>query len=783
MKKVTRITTVTGAVLATAVVASSVVGTHLSGRDTSNDTTRTASLSSKRVTPESDVELKVNKLLKQMTTKEKLQQVQLLSDGQINDTEATNGVGGVFSLTDPTLINHYQHLAVEKSRLHIPILFAYDTIHGYRTIFPAPLGAASSFDPAVAQKDASIGARESATVGIKQIYSPMVDVSHEPRWGRIVEGNGEDPYLGSQMAAARVHGAQGDDYSAPDKTVTSVKHFVGYGAPEGGRDYNTTDISESTLRNLYLPPFKAAIDAGSDTVMCSFNAINGVPGCANHDTETNILKKEWGFDGFIESDYTAVSETRACPQKNADGTPAPCGHGTAADSAQAAANALNAGTDSEMVSTHIRDNGVKLLAQKKITMKRLDDAVRRILRVKFRAGLFTHPYVDQKKAVDPKSFVTKADRGAARRAASRSMVLLKNAATNGKGTLPLDPKKKTAVIGPLGDDPHDMLGPWWGRGVDDDAVSVLDGIKAQSPSATYTPGCTLKNVEPPDATDEDACSNANLTAVKNAANGASQVVLALGETREMSGEAAARSTLDLPGEEQQLIDAVKATGKPFVVVLFNGRPLTLSAVDAASPAILEAWFPGVEAGNAVADVVFGKTNPGGKLPVSFPQQLGQVPIYYNHEPTGRPCDVTQKYTSRYRDLRTCDPLYPFGFGLSYTTFSIKNLSLDKTKVSRDGKVKATVTVKNTGTRTGDEVVQLYLHDPVASLSQPVRRLRGFERVTLKPGASKTVTFTVDKDDFGFYDNDGKFLVEPGTIELYAGDSSQATLTKSFQVTD
>jgi beta-glucosidase len=431
-----------------------------------------------------------------------------------------------------------------------------------------------------------------------------------------------------------------------------------------------------------------------------------------------------------------------------------------------------------MVSTNIRDNGKALLKQGKISMARLDDAVRRILRVKFRAGLFEHPYVNQAKAADPASFMTAADRAAARKAASRSMVLLKNTSS----TLPLAASKKTAVIGPFGDDQHDMLGPWWGKGEDKDAVSVLAGIRAQSPGATYTAGCTRKNVEPPDATDADACSKADVAAVTAAAKAADQVVLTLGETREMSGEAASRSNIDLPGEQQRLIDAVKATGKPFAVVLFNGRPLTLSKVADASPAILEAWFPGIEAGNAVADVVFGKTNPGGKLPVSFPQTLGQVPIYYNHEPTGRPCDVTQKYNSRYRDLRTCDPLYAFGHGLSYTTFSISNLRLDDTQVDRDGQVTARVTVTNTGKVAGDEVVQLYLHDPVASLSQPVRRLRGFERVTLKPGASRTVSFTLDRDDFGFYDNNGKFLVEPGRIDLYAGDSSKATLTKSFVVT-
>ncbi len=722
------------------------------------------------------VEQRVDALVSRMTTEEKLQQVQLLSDGQITDADAAAGVGGVFSLTDPAKIDHYQHLAVEQSRLHIPILFAYDTIHGYRTIFPVPLGAASSFDPDVAATSSSVGARESATVGLKQVYGPMVDVSHEPRWGRIVEGNGEDPYLGSVFAAASVKGSQGHSYAARDKVVASVKHFVGYGQPEGGRDYNTTDMSEQRLRNLYLPPFKAAVEAGADTVMCSFNSLNGVPGCANRYTETDILKKEWGFDGFIESDYTAVSETRSCPPTTPD--EGSCGHGTAADGPEAGANALMAGTDSEMVSTNIRDYGKQLLAEHRISRSRLDDAVRRILRVKFRAGLFEHPYVDQAKATDPASFLTTGDRSAARRAAGRSMVLLKN----DQQTLPLDPSLKTAVIGPLGDDQHDMLGPWWGRGEDADAVSVLAGIRAQSPGATYAPGCVINDVEPPNNTPADECgSDDGFAAAVAAARSADQVVLALGEARGMSGEAAARTSIDLPGRQQELIDAIAATGTPFVVVLFNGRPLTLTDVAASSPAVLEAWFPGVEAGNAVADVLFGKVNPGGKLPVSFPQRLGQVPIYYNHEPTGRPCDVTQKYTSRYRDLRSCDPLYPFGFGLSYTSFDVSDLRLSSDTVRPSGRITATMTVTNTGSVAGDDVAQLYLHDPVASLSQPVRRLRGFERVTLAPGASKRVTFTLDRSDFGFYDNRGRFVVEPGTLEVYAGDSSTATLTRSFTV--
>jgi beta-glucosidase len=735
-----------------------------------------AALQPTRQPADRNIERRVDALLRRMTVDEKLQQVQLLSDGQITDADAKAGVGGVFSLTDPDKIRHFQEIAVTQSRLHIPILFAFDTIHGFRTVFPIPLGAASSFDPDVAAADHTIGARESATVGIKQIYSPMVDVSHEARWGRISEGGGEDPYLNSVLAAARVRAAQGRDYSAPDKVVTSVKHFAAYGQPEGGREYGGTDMSEQRLRNLYLPPFKAAIDAGSDTAMCSFNSISGVPGCANYETETEILKKEWGFDGFIESDYTAVAELRACPPKTPD--EGPCGHGIAADGPDAGAAALNAGTDSEMVSTNLRDYGKQLLAQHKISMQRLDDAVRRILRIKFRLGLFDHPFApDPEKAKDPASFVTPADRAAARNAAARSTVLLKNDGN----VLPLDPKKSVAVIGPLGDSAHDMLGPWWGVGRDEDAVSLLTGIKAQDANVTFTQACTLSHDDPPKYDPAADCPNTDFSAAVDAARAADQVVLALGETREMSGESAARSNIKLPGNQQGLIDAIKATGKPFAVVLFNGRPLDLTDVAKSSPAILETWFGGVEAGNAIADVLFGKVNPGGKLPVTFPRTVGQVPIYYNHEPSGRPCDTTQKWNNRYRDLPNCDGLFPFGYGLSYTTFSVTNLRLSSDQVSRNGRVTATVDVQNTGSRDGDEVVQLYLHDPVASISQPVRRLRGFQRVTLKAGEKTSVSFTLDASDWGFYDNSGRFRVEPGQIDVYAGDSSTADMTKSFTV--
>jgi beta-glucosidase len=722
-----------------------------------------------RSAPDRGIEQKVDALLAKMTTKEKLQQVQLDADWQATDAEAKAGVGSVFSLVDPKRINELQHIAVEQSRLGIPILFAYDTIHGYRTIFPIPLGAGSAFDPSVASDDHKFGARESAAVGLKQIYSPMVDVSHDPRWGRISEAGGEDPYLNSVYAAARVKAAQGRDYSAPDKVVTSVKHYAAYGQPEGGRDYNTTDMSQSRLRNFYLPPFKAAVDAGADTAMCSFNAINGVPGCANKQTETDILKNEWGFDGFIESDYTAVQEL--------------LNHGVAASGADAGALALNAGTDSEMVSTNLRDHGEDLLAAGKITMARLDDAVRRILRVKFRAGLFDHPYVDWTKA---EAAQERPDAiAAARRAAGRSMVLLENQ----NKTLPLTAGKNTAVIGPLAKAPKDMLGPWWGRGDDSkNIVTVFDGISsantAANPSAqtTYAEGCSVSHKEAPEYDESQDCTDAGFGQAVATAQSADQVVLALGETREQSGEANVRSVLDLPGRQEELIQRIKATGKPFVVVLFNGRALTLDGVVGQAPAILEAWFPGSQAGNAVADVLFGKVNPGGKLPLSFPRRVGQVPIYYNHEPTGRPCDPGVKWNSRYRDIASCDPQYVFGYGLSYSKFDVSNLRLSSTRVSRTGKLTAMVDVKNVSGPTGDEVVQLYIHDPVASISQPVRRLRGFERVTLDPGQTKTVTFTLDSSDWGFYDNAGKFVIEPGAIDVYAGDSSKATMTKSFTVT-
>jgi beta-glucosidase len=723
------------------------------------------------------IERRVNNLLSQMTLEEKLQQIQLLPDFLATEAEVEKGLGAVLSETRPARIRQLQEIAVTKTRLKIPLLFAFDTIHGFRTVFPIPLGTGASFDPQMASDDAAFGARESAAVGLKQTYAPMIDVSHEPRWGRISEAAGEDPYLNSVMGAVRVKATQGATYSASDKLVASPKHFAAYGQPEAGRDYNTTDMSEQRLWNMYLPPFKAAIDAGADTVMCSFNAINGVPGCGNRYLMRDILKGRWDFDGFVESDWTAVAELRACPPKTPD--TGECGHGVAADGPAAAALALNSGVDSEMTSTLIRDFGAQLLSQGRISMARINDAVRRILRVKFRAGLFENPYAPFLPEQAEAQMLKPDAVAAARKAAGRSMVLLQNEG----GILPLDPDKSTAVIGPLADNQSDMLGPWWGRGDPKDVVTVLKGIDdAQDTAATtYAQGCKLSNTEVPHTDPEGCGSDAGFGEAVAAANAADQVVLALGETREMSGEANARSTLDLPGRQEELISAIKATGKPFAVVLFSGRPLALENIVDDAPAILEAWFPGVQAGNAVADVVFGKVNPGGKLPASFPYRVGQVPIYYNHEPTGRPCNKGVKWNSQHRDIPSCDPLFVFGHGLSYTTFEVSNLQLSSSSVSRNGSLTASVDVENTGGLKGDEVVQLYIHDPVARISQPVRRLRGFERVTLGEGQKRTVTFTLDKSDFGFFDNRGKFVVEPGQIDVYAGNSSKAEMTRSFTV--
>ncbi|SDJ53331.1 beta-glucosidase [Frankineae bacterium MT45] len=699
-------------------------------------------------------EAKISALLRRMTLAEKIGQLQLVNTADLaRQALSSNPCGGVFSVVGAATLNSLQHQAVEQTRLGIPLIFGLDVIHGYTTNFPIPLGQASSFDPDVATTDATVSAADARRSGITWTYAPMMDVTHEPRWGRIAEGDGEDPFLATQMAVAKVEAYQGSDYSAADKLAACAKHYVAYGGTEGGRDYNTVDVSISELHNHYLPPFKASVQAGVATVMASFSAISGVPAHANAYTIRQVLKGSYRFDGFVVSDYTGIHELIE--------------HGVAGDGADAAAAGINAGVDMEMVSTDYGDNAVQLLAQHRITQQEIDDAVRRILRIKFALGLFDHPYVDEAGEV---TSVTPANRAEARRTAGKSIVLMKN----DNALLPLRKSTKIALIGPLAKATFDLNGTWSGLGTGASTtppVTVFDGISANASSVSYSPGCDIESTD-----------TSQFAAAVAAANAADVAVLALGESAAMSGEASARSDIDLPGVQEQLLAAIVATKKPVVVVLFNGRPLTLQSTHDTATAIVEAWAPGVEGGNAVADVLYGKVNPGAKLPVSFPRAVGQVPIYYNHLNTGRPSDPNNKYTSKYLDLPS-GPLYPFGFGLSYTTFAISNLRLSSGRMSRrGGRITVSADVRNTGSVIGDEVVQLYIHDPVASYAQPVRRLRGFSRVTLGPGESKTVSFTLGTDDVGFYDNEAHFLVEPGLIEVYVGNSSEATLTGTFTVT-
>ncbi|MEC3979195.1 glycoside hydrolase family 3 N-terminal domain-containing protein [Amycolatopsis sp. H20-H5] len=699
---------------------------------------------------------RVEALLRKMTLAEKLGQLQLVGDETAARTSlATGQLGGVFSVVGAAKLNALQHLAVERTRLRIPLIFGLDVIHGYTTNFPIPLAQGSSFDPTVAGTDASVSAQEARRSGIHWTYAPMMDVTHEPRWGRIAEGYGEDPYLATKLAVSKVRGYQGDDFSSPDRLAACAKHFVAYGGAEGGRDYNTVDVSVQRLHNHYLPPFKACVEAGVATVMASFNTISGSPAHGNGYVLHEILKGGYGFPGFVVSDYTSIQELIL--------------HGLAADGADAATAGLSAGVDMEMVSTNYVRFGQRLLAERRITRDEIDDAVRRILLVKFKLGLFERPYTDESGEVKMPSA---AALDKSRQAAGRCMVLLKNDAQ----TLPLAKSVgSVAVVGPLGTATYDLNGTWSGLGTGAGTtppVTVVDGIKAAAPGAkvTFTAGCTV-----------DGTGTGGFAAAQQAARAADVTVVVVGETAAMSGEAAARSVIDLPGVQQQLVAAIKETGKPFVVVLINGRPLTIPYLHENAPAILEAWAPGVQGGHAIADVLFAVVNPGGKLPVSFPRAVGQIPIYYNHENTGRPADPGNKYTSKYLDLES-GPLYEFGHGLSYTTFRIDGLRLSDTRMSlRGGKIQVSVQVTNTGGRAGDEVVQLFLRDPVATIVQPVRRLRGFERVTLAAGESRTVSFTLTTEDVGFYDNAATFRVEPGKIEVYVGNSASAALTSSFTV--
>jgi beta-glucosidase len=711
--------------------------------------------------PSGDVEKQINALLARMTLEEKLGQLQQL-DGEANGNFRPEHVelvrkgllGSTLNVRGVKNTNDLQRIAVEQSRLKIPVIFGFDVIHGYRTVFPIPLGEAASWDPATVKRAASIAAAEARAAGVHWTFAPMVDIARDARWGRIAEGSGEDPYLGSVMAQARVQGFQGPDYSANDKVVACAKHWVAYGAAEAGRDYNTTDISERTLREVYFPPFKAAVDAGVGTFMSAFNSLNGVPASANPFTLTDVLRGEWKFDGFVVSDYTSVEELIK--------------HGLADDGATAAAEALNAGVDMEMVSRLYNQHASTLMGQTRLTQQTIDEAVRRILRIKFRLGLFDRPYADE--AREREVIFSSANVAAARETATRSMVLLKNEKT----LLPLSKKiGSIALIGPLADSQKDVIGSWTGDGKAEEAITLLQGLKAKVPLAkiNYAKGCEVGC----DRVDgfEEAVRTARESDV---------VILAVGESAEMSGEAASRSSLDLPGRQLDLVKAVQAAGKPTILVLMNGRPLTINWIAENTPAILETWFAGTQAGNAIADVLFGDVNPGGKLPVTFPRAVGQVPLYYNHFNTGRPPDINNKYTSKYLDV-PWTPLFPFGYGLSYTQFKITNLQLSAQRIPANGKLTVSVDLENVGTRSGDEVVQLYIRDVAASMTRPVKELKGFERVTLGPGEKKRVEFALTAEHLGFYNRLMRFVVEPGEFKVMVGPNSQDLIESSFQVVE
>lgn len=746
--------------------------------------------------PDPEVERRIEALLSQMTLEEKLGQLQMLGGdangvytGELPDLARAGRLGSTLNVRGAASVNALQRAAVEESRLKIPILFAFDVIHGYRTLFPIPLGEAAAWDPAAAEESAAVAAREAAATGLKWTFAPMVDVARDARWGRVAEGAGEDPYLGVALAKARVRGFQGADPAKPDRVLACAKHWVAYGAAEAGRDYNTVDVSERTLREVYFPPFLAAVEAGAGSFMSAFNDLNGVPTSGNSFTLTDVLRGEWGFDGLVVSDYESVKELM--------------NHRQAADEAEAAALGLGSGVDVEMVSRLYGQHIPRLLREGKFSQAAVDEAVRRVLRIKIRLGLFENPYTDE--SLEAKTLLAAPHRAAARRIAARSMVLLKNEG----GVLPLRPDLKTlAVVGPLADDPKAVLGSWAGDGRPQDAVSVLAGIRARAGESVRVlhakgvaidgPGVTGNFDERP--VDASLAGGTNVaqaggvdparlattpvpaTALQEAVAAARQadvVLVVVGETAEMSGEAASRTTLDLPGRQLDLVRAIHETGKPYAVILMNGRPLTIPWIAEHSPALLEAWFGGTEAGNAVADVVFGDVNPGGKLPITFPRDVGQAPLYYAHKTTGRP-PTKEKYTSKYLDVPVT-PQFAFGHGLSYTRFELSKLTLSSASIAPGGTLTASVTVKNVGPRAGDEVVQIYVQDVASSVTRPIKELRGFQRVTLAPGEERRLQFPLGPKDLGFLDRDLKFVVEPGAFRIWAGTSSEGGLEGRFEV--
>jgi beta-glucosidase len=729
-------------------------------------------------TNDPQIESRVEQLLKQMTLEEKVGQLVTYSQGaptgpgtgrsDYKEMVARGQLGSIFNLTGEAETNAMQKIAMEKSRLHVPLLFGLDVIHGFRTEFPVPLGMSATWDPALVEQAARVAAKEASRAGVRWTYSPMVDIARDARWGRIIEGSGEDPYLGSALAAAYVRGYQGTKLNDPQSIAACSKHFVGYGAAEGGRDYNTAEIPIRLLRQVYLPPFQATIAAGAATFMSAFESLNEVPASANAFTLTQVLRKEWGFKGFVVSDWGSIGELIE--------------QGVAANHAVAAGKAILAGVDMDMESNAYGPHLADLVKSGVVPESVVDDSVRRVLRVKIALGLFEHPYVEGKApdGIDPK------DLDLARKTAEESFVLLKNEG----GVLPLKANGKTvALIGPLADDAGEMLGSWGAKGEAKDVITLRKALTQQVEAAqghvVYAKGADIMGT-----------SEAGFSDAVGAAKKSDVVVLALGEDASlMTGEAASRAHLDLPGNQQALLEAVAATGKPVVLLVFSGRPLVLNWAAEHVPVILEAWFPGIQAGPALANVLLGTSSPSGRLTVSFPRAVGQEPLYYNHFNTGRPADRAdlsrppkandEKFVSRYVDEQN-SALYPFGFGLTYSSVSYSPTTVSATTLgAKDlnaGTAKLTVSaeVRNTGTRTADEVVQLYIRQTGTSIVRPVRELKGFRRVKIAPGQSQKVEFTLGREELSFWNIEMKNVVEPAQLTVWvAPDSTQG---KPAQVT-
>ena len=723
----------------------------------------------------------VTELMARMTLEEKIGQLNLVTPGgavtgavvssDVDNKIRKGQVGGLFGIKGPDQIRKAQEIAVQNSRLHIPLIFGLDVIHGHRTIFPIPLGLSCSWDMPMVEQSAALAAKEATADGLNWVYSPMVDIARDPRWGRVAEGSGEDVYLGSQIAKAMVNGYQGTNLSDGYHVMACVKHYALYGASEGGRDYNTTDMSRIKMYEYYLPPYKAAVDAGVGSIMSSFNEVDGVPATGNKFLLTDVLRKQWGFTGLVVSDYTSVSEM--------------INHGMG-DIKKVSAESLKAGLDMDMVSEGFLNTLKTSLQQGKITQQQIDQACRHVLEAKYKLGLFKDPYLYCKQERFETEILTDSNRRSAREFAEKSMVLLKNE----KNILPLKMQGTIALVGPLADSKINMLGTWSVSGDPQKSISVLEGLKnvaGNSATILYAKGSNLtddtafaKRVNAfAVQADFDKKTPAELiTEAVAVANKADVVVVVVGEGADMTGEASSMSNISLQESQMNLLKALKATGKPIALVLFNGRPMTLPWEEKNMDAILDAWFPGTEGGNAIADVLFGKYNPSGKLSMSFPQNVGQIPVYYNYKRTGRPFNgdlSSPKFKSNYLDVSN-DPLYPFGYGLSYTSFSYSDLKLNKTSLKGNDSLTATVTITNPGKLPGTETVQLYIGDPVASVTRPIKDLRGFKKISVEAGESKEVSFSIGTKDIKFYNAALKYDWEPGEFIIEIGTNSRDTKT-------